>query len=132
VSKPLGVLFVCLHGAAKSVVATEYFRRLAGEAGADVTVASAGVEPDAEIPAEVRNRLAAEGFDVGERRPAELTAAALRDADVVVSFGCQLDDAVTDSPVIVWEDVPAVSDGYDRARDAIVARVQLLVSQLKQ
>jgi len=34
------VLFVCLHGSAKSVIATEYFRRLARQRGLDLEVAA--------------------------------------------------------------------------------------------
>ena len=40
------VLFMCPHGAAKSVLASAYFRRLAKERGLNVEVDSAGTEPD--------------------------------------------------------------------------------------
>lgn len=47
------VLFVCLHGSAKSVIAAAYFERLVVQRGVDVRAMSAGVEPDAEIPSGV-------------------------------------------------------------------------------
>jgi len=47
------VLFVCLHGSAKSLIAAEYFNRLAAARGLGVTATSAGTEPDAEIPPRV-------------------------------------------------------------------------------
>ena len=47
---PPFVLFVCLHGSAKSVIASQYFRRLAAERGLAADTGSAGTEPDAEIP----------------------------------------------------------------------------------
>ena len=43
------VLFVCLHGAAKSVLAAADFERLAAERGLAITADSAGTEPDPEI-----------------------------------------------------------------------------------
>lgn len=43
------VLFVCLHGAAKSVLAAADFERLAAERGLDLVADSAGTEPDPEI-----------------------------------------------------------------------------------
>jgi protein-tyrosine-phosphatase len=44
------VLFVCLHGSAKSLIALEHFRHLAQQRGVDVQADWAGIEPDAEIP----------------------------------------------------------------------------------
>src|SRR5262245_44043426 len=43
------VLFVCLHGAAKSVVAAAHFRRVAAARGLAVDAAAAGTEPDPEL-----------------------------------------------------------------------------------
>src|SRR2546422_954247 len=43
------VLFACLHGAAKSVVAATHFRRLAGARGLAVTATAVGTEPEAEL-----------------------------------------------------------------------------------
>ena len=56
------VLFVCLHGAAKSVIASQYFRRLAGEPGIPANTDSAGTEPDPEIPPGVVRGLRGDGI----------------------------------------------------------------------
>ena len=40
------VLFMCPHGAAKSLMASAYFQKLAKERGLNVRVDSAGTEPD--------------------------------------------------------------------------------------
>jgi len=48
------VLFVCLHGSAKSLMALEHFRRLTQERNMDVLADWAGIEPDAHIPPRVR------------------------------------------------------------------------------
>ena len=44
--KPATVVFMCPHGAAKSVLASAYFERLAKERGLNVRVESAGTDPD--------------------------------------------------------------------------------------
>jgi len=129
-SPPLRVLFVCLHGAAKSVVAAEYFARLAVGSGCDVEVASAGVEPDEQIPPHVVGGLRGDGFDVSGRMPQPLTASAVARSDVVVSFGCDVETDQASSTLIRWDDVPHVSDGYEVARDAIVARLETLLREM--
>lgn len=129
------VLFVCLHGAAKSVMASEYLRRMAAERGLRIQTASAGVEPDDAIPPHVVAGLASAGFDVEGRRPCMLHEAMLADADVVVSFGCDValphDDGRA-RRLVRWDDVPAVSDGFETARDAIVRRVDSLVKEIER
>jgi len=128
------VLFVCLHGSAKSLIAAEHFRRLAAEHGRPVETTSAGVEPDAEVPQHVVAGLRTDGFDVLGRRPRPLTDDAVHQADLVVSFGCDLDGRLREQaaarPVIRWDDVPAVSDGYEAARDEIVRRLVPLLDEL--
>ena len=125
------VLFVCLHGAAKSVVAAELLGRMAAERGVDVVVDAAGVEPDAEIPPPVVAALLEEGIDIRGRKPVAVSAEALSAASHVVSFGCDLGDMVGPAtPVTLWHDVPAVSDGFAVARAASAARLTDLLERL--
>ncbi len=63
------VVFVCLHGSAKSLIAAEHFCRLAAQQGLDVRATSAGTDPDPEIPLHVIEGLLADGIDVRGRRP---------------------------------------------------------------
>jgi arsenate reductase (thioredoxin) len=122
------VVFVCLHGAAKSVIAGAYFNRLAEERGLAVCASAAGIEPEPEIPGPVREGLLRDGLDVGHLRPRSVTRDELASAWRVVSFGCDLSDlAPPGRTVEKWDDVPMVSDGFAAARDAIAARVRRLV-----
>jgi protein-tyrosine-phosphatase len=130
VARPVKVLFVCLHGAAKSVIAAEYLGRLARAAGHDVEAAAAGVEPDDAIPQDVVRGLADDGFDLTGRTPRRLTEAEIVDADIVVSLGCSLETGSAQPALISWDDIPAVSDGYARARDAIIARLRTFVADM--
>jgi len=130
-SRPIAprVLFVCLHGAAKSVVGAAHFRRLAAARGLAVEAVAAGTAPDAELAPGAVKGLAAEGLPVTPRRPRPVTLHDLNVATRVVSFGCEL-PARAGQPVERWDDVPAISDGYEAARDRIVARVERLVAEM--
>src|SRR5258705_5185363 len=88
------VLFVCLHGAAKSVLAAADFERLAAERGLAITADSAGTEPDPEIAPGVAAALQADGVDLGRRRPRRGTPPGTPRAGRRVTFGCGLGGAV--------------------------------------
>jgi protein-tyrosine-phosphatase len=122
------VLFVCLHGAAKSVVAAAHFRRLAAARGLSVGAVAAGTEPDRELAPSAVKGLAADGLEPAPARPRPVTLYDLDKAVRVVSFGCEVAPA-RGQHVEQW-DVPAVSDGYAAARDRIVANVERLVAEL--
>lgn len=122
------IVFVCLHGAAKSVIAAAYWNRLAAERGVEIRATAAGIEPEPEIPTPVRNGLRNDGLEVGDLRPRRVTSEELASAAAIVSFGCDLGDvAPPDQAVDRWDDVPLVSDGFTTARDVIVARVRRLL-----
>ena len=129
-TQPMKVLFVCLHGAAKSVIAAEQFRQRAAAANLEVEVTAGGLEPDPEIPANVVSGLAAEGLDVTGRFPRQLDDRDLNRADLVVSFGCSVEDRVSSGAIVRWDGIPHVSDGFEAARDVIVERVEELVAAI--
>jgi protein-tyrosine-phosphatase len=123
------VVFVCLHGAAKSVVGAAHFRRVAAARGLAVEAVAAGTEPDARLAPGAVKGLAADGLEPASARPRPLTLYDLDSAARIVSFGC--DVVPTRGQRVEQWDVPAVSDGYDVARDRIVANVERLVAELE-
>jgi arsenate reductase len=124
------VLFVCLHGSAKSFIAARHFERMAAARGLRAQARSAGLEPDSVVPPHVIAGLAADGIDVLPATPAMATAALAKDVSQVVAFGCDVSAVGIERDVIQWTDVPAVSDGYGPARDAIVVRLHALLEKL--
>jgi protein-tyrosine-phosphatase len=125
------VLFVCQHGAAKSVVAARHFTKLAKARGLAIDAAAAGVEPYQAIPQNVIDGLRNDGIDDQHVPPQAVTRELLERAQLVVSFGCDLSALVKDSDrVIQWHDVPAVSDGYDAARTEILNRLQVILNDV--
>ena len=125
---PPRVLFVCLHGAAKSVIAAAHFRRLTSARRFAMSAVAAGTEPDPELAPGAVKGLAADGLAAASSRPRPVTLYDLDTAARIVSFGCNI--APPKGQRVDQWDVPAVSDGYTAARDSIVAHVERLISEL--
>jgi arsenate reductase (thioredoxin) len=123
------VLFVCQHGAAKSVLASAYFERLAMERGLNVRVESAGTDPDAQVSPVVARHLATNGYPVPVATPRRVAAADFELADVVVSLGCDM-KYLPRGRLLRWDDVPSPSRDFARADEAILKRVVELVEEL--
>ena len=114
------ILFVCLHGAAKSVLAAADFERMAKERGLPIAAESAGTEPDPEITPPVLAALKAEGVDMAGRKPRLVTREMAAGASRIVAFGCGLGAAAPDGVRIEQgEGGPAGGDGRPAARAVI-------------
>jgi arsenate reductase len=125
------VAFVCLHGSAKSLIAAEYFNRLAGEKSLALRATTAGPEPDPEVPANVVDGMKTRGIDVQAYRPTLIAAEQLTDADLIVSFACDAGRKLAPGkPEERWDECPAVSDDFDIAWDFITKRVETLVERI--
>jgi protein-tyrosine-phosphatase len=123
------IVFVCAHGAAKSVLAAADCQRLAARQGLTVNTRAAGIDPAPEIAPRVVAALRAGGLDFEGHRPRRVTREELQGAWRVVSFGCDLGNlAPPKAPVERWDEVPAVSEDIDAARAAIAARLPGLLA----
>jgi arsenate reductase (thioredoxin) len=81
------IVFLCLHGAAKSVIAAAYCQQLADQWGVSLHATLAGTEPDAEVPPTVVALLRADGIDIADDRPRRVTVEELAAAHRIVTFG---------------------------------------------
>jgi protein-tyrosine-phosphatase len=131
------VLFVCRHGAAKSVVAAAHLERLAAARGVPVRAVAAGLEPDPGMAPAAVAGLAADGLRAPARPPRPVTLYDLVRADAAVTLGCDLPalgGAIGVGPGAAaaerWDDVPAVSEGYAAARDALRPRLEALLERI--
>jgi len=130
---PPTVAFVCLHGAAKSVLAAACFERLAEARGVGARALAAGTEPDPEIAPVVLRSLLAEGIDLRGQQPRRVTRDDLAGAAAVVSFGPDLSALVAPGRAIVrWDDVPALSEDFEAGRAAILARLPALLEEVSR
>lgn len=125
------VAFVCLHGSAKSLIAAEYFNRLARERSLSLRATTSGPEPDRQVPDNVVAGMKTRGFDVRAYKPTLISADGLKDADLIVSFACDAGRKLAPGTAEErWDECPAVSDDFDIAWDFITGRVATLVARL--
>jgi protein-tyrosine-phosphatase len=125
------ILFMCPHGAAKSVLASAYFQRLAKERGLNVRVDSAGTDPDPEVGKAVAAHLIEAGYALPIDKPRRVTTSDVEQADIVVSLGCDL--AGLPQPrgkMLKWDDVPGPSENFAAADEAIRKHVEELIEEL--
>ncbi len=126
------ILFVCEHGAAKSVIAAAYFDKLAKEHGLKYRAVFRGTNPDPALAPAAEKGLREDGIDTRGWKPEIVSKRDMNAASGIVTLGCVLpekDDAVA-GKVAEWNDIPSVSQNYQAARDDIVKRVQSLVDDL--
>lgn len=124
------IVFVCEHGSAKSVIAAAYFNKLAGEIYLDVRAIARGTNPDQELSPKTVAGLHADGLMPVESLPRKLSVADAESDPRIISF-CELPREYQNKTVIEhWDDVPPVSEDYEKARDAILKRLRQLMTHL--
>jgi arsenate reductase len=122
------VMFVCVHNAGRSQMATGFLQHLAA---GRVEVLSAGSQPADQVNPVAVAAMAEVGIDIATERPKVLTETAVHESDVVITMGCgdecpyfpgkRYEDWVLDDPA--GQDIEVVR----RVRDEIRARVETLL-----
>lgn len=125
-------LFLCPHGAAKSVIAAAYCQQLADQYGLDLVASSAGTEPSPHVAPAVVELLQVEGINVANQIPQHVTSELLITASHIISLGCDLDSLLPPGVSAErWDDVPLPSQDLAMARDSIYAHVEQLINDLR-
>ncbi len=131
VSGTPSVLFLCVHNAGRSQMASGWLRHLAGDR---VHVYSGGSEPTTQLNPAAVEAMAEVGIDIAAEFPKPWTDEVVRAADVVVTMGCG--DACPLFPGKRYEDWQ-IDDPSGLAvesvrviRDDIRTRVEHLLAQL--
>jgi protein-tyrosine-phosphatase len=127
-----GIVFVCEHGAAKSVIATAYFNKLAAERGLPDRATYRGANPQAELSVSALKGLREDGLAVPSAQPSPITTGDVRKATRIFAIGCSLPaHAASSGKAESWDDVPD-DQGYAAQRDAIKKHVERLLDQLQK
>jgi arsenate reductase (thioredoxin) len=127
-SAPRTVVFICEHGAARSVIAAAYFNKLAAERHLNFHAIARGLTPQPDLSTASAIGLEQDGVPFPETKPQPLRPEEMQTAARVVAF-CPLPKSLTQERVESF-DVPAPNEGYGVARDAILVHVKALVDQL--
>ena len=126
------IVFVCEHGAAKSVIATAYFNKIAAERGLPVRATYRGANPQAELSESALKGLREDGLAMPTARPSPITTGDVTKATHIFAIGCSLPaHAASSGKAESWDDVPD-DQGYAAQRDAIKKHVERLLDQLQK
>jgi arsenate reductase (thioredoxin) len=124
------IVFVCEHGAAKSVIATAYFNKLAAERGLPYRATFRGVNPQDDLSVRALEGLKADGLVSPSGKPLAISDTDVQKATHIFAIGCTLPDKARRSGKSdTWSDVPD-DQGYGPMRDAIVRHVKELLDRL--
>jgi protein-tyrosine-phosphatase len=125
------IVFVCEHGAAKSLIAATYFNKLAAERGLAVRASFRGVDPQDDLSVRAVAGLRADGLAIPEQKPLAIGSRDIAGATHIFAIGCQLPAGARSSgKAASWDDVPD-DQGYPAMRDAIVTHVRALLDELQ-
>ena len=123
------IIFVCEHGAAKSIIAAAYFNKLAEETKSNVRAIARGTHPDSELSPKAITGLRDDGLTPTELAPQKLSLTDVESAERIITF-CELPaEYHSKASVEHWDGVPPVSEDYQKARDEIVERINGLLKQ---
>jgi len=126
------VVFVCEHGAAKSLIATAYFNKLATERGLPFRATFRGTAPQDDLSVRAVAGLKADGMTVPSGKPTAISDKDIDDATHIFAIGCTLPAKAQQSGKAAdWSDVPD-DQGYLPMRDAIVRHVKQLLDELQR
>ena len=121
------VVFVCEHGAAKSVIAAAHFNHIAQQRGLNLRAVARGTNPDPEVAPKVIAGLKSERLKEITTKPQLVSERDTSDAKRVVTLGCKLPHEARSTD---WNDIPSPSVNYSAASSAIRSRVEALVDEL--
>ena len=123
------VIFVCQHGAAKSVIAAAYFNQLAAQRNLNFHAIARGVTPQEDLSSATVAGLQKDGVPFSKEKPQALTPTDVRTAVRVVAF-CPLPQSLSGARHLDSFDVLAPTDGYEASRNDIVAHVRKMIEQM--
>lgn len=124
------IIFVCEHGAAKSIIAAAYFNKLASENKLDLRAIARGTNPDGELSLKTVAGLQADGLASTESVPQKLPLVEVASAQRAIAF-CELPQEYRGKTTVEqWDGIPPVSDDYEKAQDAILEKIKWLIKSI--
>jgi protein-tyrosine-phosphatase len=121
------IIFVCEHGAAKSIIAAAYYNKLAEERNMETRAIARGTHPDQELSPKTITGLREDDLTPTASTPQKLSPAEVETAQSIVTF-CELPEEYQNKVEIEkWDNVPPVSESYEKARDAILEKLNHLL-----
>ena len=128
------IVFVCQHGNVKSLIASEWFNRLAARRGIAAHAIARGLTPENPVPPPVAEHLRADGVETAGYEARLLSPADVEGAARVVLIGVEPPAWLgrAGAAVETWDGIPPASERYEASRDALRARIEALLADLRR
>jgi arsenate reductase (thioredoxin) len=126
------IIFVCEHGAAKSVIAASYFNKMAKERNLKYTAECRGISPDSVISPGAREGLTKDNMFDPARKPQKLQSSDTANVERVILFTALTPTELgTGIKTENWSAIQNVNADYEKRRDAIVKKINELLDSLE-
>jgi hypothetical protein len=125
------VIFVCEHGAAKSVIATDYFNKLAKERGLPWEAVCRATAPDSTLNPGTRAGLKADNIKPNSS-PRKLSLNDTTNVKRIILFTPLPKGFKTDIKVEDWSSIRNIDSDYSHRRDAIINQINILLDSLEK
>jgi arsenate reductase (thioredoxin) len=126
------IIFVCEHGAGKSVVAASFFNKLAKERNLDYFAECRGTTPDTNVSLNTQEGLTKDNVYDASIKPTKLQQIDVTTAERIILFTSPPSGLDTKIKTENWSDVENVDAEYPGRRDAIIKKITILLDTLEK
>lgn len=126
------IIFVCEHGAAKSVIAASYFNKLARERNLNYTAECRGTDPDSVVSKSAKDGLTEDNLFNPGTEPQKLLKVDTVNVERIILFTTLPSDLKTNIKTENWSNIPDLDTDYENRRNAIVKKINELLDVLEK
>ena len=126
------IIFVCEHGAAKSVIAATYFNKLAKKRNINYVAECRGTYPDSVVSPAIKDGLTKDHVFDPTMQPRKLMASDTTNVERIILFTplpTYMDGSIQTEN---WSQIENVDGDYSKRRDAIVKKINELLDKLEK
>jgi protein-tyrosine-phosphatase len=126
------VVFVCEHGAGKSVVAAAYFNKIAKDRNLNWEASCRGTNPDEEVSAPTKEGLKSDNLLDPSLSPKKLAPSDTSNVEKIILFTKLPDDFKTSVKSEDWSSLPNIDAKYEVRRDALIKKINEFFDSLEK
>ena len=127
------IIFVCQHGAAKSVIAASYFNKLASDRKLNYTAECRGIDPDSVVSPGAKEGLIKDNMFDAQTKPQRLVPGDTANVEMIILFApLPADLKETTIKTENWSQIENVDADYSKRRQAIVKKINELLDNLEK
>jgi arsenate reductase len=126
------VIFVCEHGAAKSVIAASYFNKMAKERNLDYVAECRGTFPDSVVSPGIKDGLTKDKVFDPNTKPQQLLISDTTNVERIILFTTLPPELKTNIETENWSNIENVDADYEKRRNAITKKITELLDSLEK